>query len=98
MHMSRSSNSETASKFVVQKKCNMLKFTNQGVNVEIRQRQDYSRMQFLTAVSHSIPWVLTQKHCDLAADMGARRHGQGGACAPPWKIPNVFKNMLMLQS
>ena len=35
----------------------------------------------------------------VVTDMGARRHGQGGAHAPPWKIPkNVFKNMLMLQS
>jgi len=24
----------------------------------------YSRMQFLTAVSHSIPWMLTQRHYD----------------------------------
>ena len=35
---------------------------------------------------------------DYKWGMGARRHGQGGAHAPPWKIPNVFKNMLMLQS
>jgi len=34
----------------------------------------------------------------VVTSMGARRHGQGGAHAPPWKIPDVFKNMLMLQS
>jgi len=37
--------------------------TNHGGYIEIRQRRLYSsRMQFLTAVSHSIPWVLNQNH------------------------------------
>ena len=66
MHMSRRNNTETAFKFVLKrKKCNMLNDKRIKACISRYDNAAYSRMQFLAAVSHSIPWVLTQRHCDL---------------------------------
>ena len=57
MHASRR-NTETASKFVVKGKVQYAKRQNES------SYDNGACMQFLATVSHSIPWVLTYRHCD----------------------------------
>jgi len=56
---------EMASKFVVQRKSAIWLTTNESSRVCMSKyyNKAYSRKQFLATVSHSIPCVLTQRHC-----------------------------------